>query len=83
MISKTSSSENSNEAEEKPKARVVARIDKDLNNWLNEEFPHGFKQMYIERCLENLRLLIEEGVMPPVSEYSREGTLRTIEKLAH
>lgn len=80
MTSGNSSKENSSGGS---KVRVVARIDQDLSDFLDSEFPRGFRQTYIEQCLKNLRLMIEEGKLPPPSEYARQGTIESVQTLAH
>ena len=57
------------------------RLDDDLHEWLKAEFPHGFMQSFLEECIVNLRTIIEEGRIPPPSEYSRRATIETIASL--
>jgi hypothetical protein len=63
-------------------ALVQARIPQDLNEWIGENFPHGFRQVFILQCFTNLRSLIENGGLPPQSEYSRQATVAAISRMA-
>ena len=63
------------------KILLRARIDSDLHEWLKSEFPHGFIQSFVEECIVNLRMIIEEGRMPAPSEYSRRSTIHAVDHL--
>lgn len=58
--------------------RITIRLTDSMNSWLNREFPHGFKQEFVETCFTHLRNAIEKGELPPPSEYARAATLAVI-----
>lgn len=57
---------------------VTARLPKDLADWVNDEFPHGFKQSFIVQCFLSLRHVLVEGELPPPSEYARAASMDAI-----
>jgi hypothetical protein len=57
---------------------ISARIPKDLADWVTNEFPHGFKQQFIQQCFLSLRHLIIEGELPPPSDYARLASVEAI-----
>lgn len=57
---------------------VTARLPKDLADWVNGEFPHGFKQSFIVQCFLSLRHVLVEGELPPPSEYARTASMDAI-----
>lgn len=61
---------------------VTARLPKDLADWINAEFPHGFKQTFIQQCFLSLRYVMTEGELPPASEYARLASLEAMVELA-
>ncbi len=63
------------------KVSVSIRLEKDLNDWLNEEFPHGFKQMFVEESLTCLRTLIEEGRLMTNKDMIHSVARESISKL--
>lgn len=63
------------------KTMLHARIDSELHEWLKNEFPHGFIQTFVEECVENLRIMIEEGRIPAPREYSRRAAIHSVASL--
>jgi len=61
---------------------VQARIDADLNDWVNDQFGRGFKQRFVEGCFKSLNIMIAEGRMPTPSDYARKATADTAVKIA-
>ena len=61
---------------------VTARLPKDLGDWVNETFGHGFKQTFVLECFQNLRKVIADGELPPPSEYSRIASLSAMQSIA-
>ncbi|MGD9631385.1 MAG: hypothetical protein AB7V18_19270 [Pyrinomonadaceae bacterium] len=61
---------------------VTARLPKDLGDWVNKSFGHGFKQSFVLECFENLRKVIADGELPPPSEYARIAALGAIQSIA-
>lgn len=61
---------------------VTARLPSDLVEWVNTEFPHGFKQTFVLQCFENLKKVIGDGELPPPSEYARLSALGAIQSIA-
>lgn len=61
---------------------VTARLPKDLVDWVNAEFPHGFKQTFVAQCFLSLRHILTEGELPPPSEYARAASVDAIISLS-
>lgn len=61
---------------------VTARLPADLVEWVNDEFPHGFKQSFILQCFLSLRHVLVEGELPPPSEYARAASMEAIIELS-
>ena len=61
---------------------VTARLPKELGDWVNEEFPRGFKQQFMHQCFHNLRHVLTRGELPPQSEYARAASIQSIERMA-
>ncbi len=61
---------------------VTARLPKELADWVNDEFPHGFKQAFIQQCFLSLRHVMTEGEMPPPSEYARRASVDAMVEMA-
>lgn len=59
---------------------VTIRLTDDMNSWILDNFPRGFKQAYINKCFENLRVIVEDGELPPMSEFARLSSIRTLEQ---
>ncbi len=58
------------------------RIPAELADWLDIEFPHGFKQTFILQCFLSLRHVMTEGSLPPHSEYARVASVDALAVLA-
>ncbi len=61
---------------------VQARIDSDLNDWINDQFGRGFKQRFVEGCFKSLNIMIAEGRMPTPSDYARVATTEAAAEIA-
>ena len=61
---------------------VTARLPEDLAEWVNDEFPHGFKQTFILQCFLSLRHVMTEGELPPPSEYARAASIEAMTQMA-
>ena len=61
---------------------VTARLPQELAQWVDKEFPHGFKQTFIEQCFTSLRTIMTTGKLPPPSEYARQASVEALTELA-
>lgn len=61
---------------------VSARLPRELGEWVNAEFPHGFKQTFIVQCFLSLRHVMTEGELPPPSDYARLASIEAMTEMA-
>lgn len=63
------------------KILIQTWVDRELADWVQENFDRGFRSQYLSLCLQNLRMLVEEGKMPPPSEYARVSSMVTVAEI--
>ena len=56
---------------------IQIRIDDELSDWLDQSFPHGFKQTFGASCFELLKTLSDGGTIPTIHEVAG----RTVEEV--
>lgn len=61
---------------------ITARLPRELGDWVNSEFPRGFKQTFVHQCFSSLHHVLTTGELPPQSEYARAASLKAIERIA-
>lgn len=57
------------------------RLPADLAEWVDDEFPHGFRQAFILQCFQSLRYVMTEGELPPHNEYARAASIDAVQQL--
>lgn len=59
------------------------RLPVDLAEWVDKEFPHGFRQAFVLQCFQSLRYVMTEGELPPHNEYARAASLDALQQLVN
>lgn len=62
---------------------VTVRLPTELADWVDNEFPHGFKQTFVLQCFLSLRHVMTEGEVPPHSVFARTATVDALSELAN
>ena len=70
------------ESAEKSVKVTTIRLPTELADWIDENFPHGFKQTFVLQCFLSLRHVMTEGELPPHSEYARAASIDAMSTLA-
>lgn len=61
---------------------VSIRLPVELANWVDSEFPKGFKQTFVLQCFLSLRYVLTEGEVPPFNEYARAASIDALSTLS-
>lgn len=67
-----------------PETRTVTvRLPTELADWVDDEFPHGFKQTFVLQCFRSLQYIMTEGEVPPHSIFARAASVDALSELAN